>query len=413
MLRRRILTGIKSAFAAHVERSATAAAKAVETSNLPSLNLPTPSATPFLRHHLQQARRNNSWGRPPADTPQKIVVIKPNSVVNRSSTGGSGSGRRSTGRDGYSRFSSPGGGGGGHQHQHHYSPMHRQARVIAVLGAGGALVWASSREEIPYTGRMHAILINTALERQLGESTYKQILLEAKMKGTLLPPTHPATLAVRSVGTRIARVASDGQGGGYQEHMKGLNWQFSVINSNEVNAFVVPGGKVVCYTGLLRLLQSKDELAAVLAHEAGHIVGRHGAERMTQGSVLELLRFVAYVAFGLPIPAGALSAMFFLPNSRKAETEADVIGLQLAARACFDPAAAVSVFEKLGAEEARQGGAAAAVPAMLRTHPVTSDRIKRIKEMLPRAEELRLAAGCDSSLFSAFGRFISQQQQQY
>ena len=225
--------------------------------------------------------------------------------------------------------------------------------------------------------------------------------MQAKRSGTLLPPNHPGSLAVRRVGSRIAAIASDGAGGGYHAHMQGLKWEFSVINSPEVNAFVVPGGKVVVYTGLLQLLKTEDELAAVIAHEAGHVVARHVAERLTQGSVIELLRCIAYWAFGIPIPSGPLTAVFFLPNSRQAETEADVIGLQLAARACYDPAAAAVVFRKLGEEEAKHGGNA--IPKMLRTHPVTSDRIKKINEMLPKAQLLREAAGCNSGLLDEFG----------
>ena len=258
---------------------------------------------------------------------------------------------------------------------------------MALLGGAGTVVWASSREEIPYTGRKHAILVDIHTERELGAQTFRQVLMEAKMKGSLLPPSHPAVQAVTRVGRRIAAVASDGQGGGYAAHMKGLQWEFAVIHSPEVNAFVVPGGKVVVYTGLLRMLRTEDELAAVLSHEAGHVVARHVAERLTQGSVIELTRILLYWMFGLPIPAGPLTAVVFLPNSRRAEHEADVIGVQLAARACFDPAAAVEVFAKLGAEEAKHGGNM--VPAVLRTHPVSSERIRKIKEQLPRAEYMR------------------------
>lgn len=264
--------------------------------------------------------------------------------------------------------------------------------VLLVGGAGAIVVWATSRQEIPYTGRMHAILVNTATERALGEQTFRQVINEARANGHLLPPSHPASLAVRRIGTRIAAVAGDGVGGGAQDHMRDLRWEFAVIRSPEINAFVVPGGKVVVYTGLLRLVTSEDELAAVLAHEVAHVVARHAAERMTQGSVAELVRMIAYWGFGLPIPQGAMVAAFFLPNSRKAETEADVIGIQLAARACYDPASAVEVFTKLGREEAKQ-----AVPKFLRTHPVTSDRVTSIKKMLPRAEALGQSAGCGVS----------------
>jgi hypothetical protein len=268
--------------------------------------------------------------------------------------------------------------------------------VLVVGGAGVIVVWATSRQEIPYTGRMHAILVNTATERALGEQTFRQVINEARANGSLLPPSHPASLAVRRIGTRIAAVAGDGVGGGAQDHMKDLHWEFAVIKSPEVNAFVVPGGKVVVYTGLLRLVTSEDELAAVLAHEVAHVVARHAAERMTQGSVAELVRMIAYWGFGLPIPQGAMVAAFFLPNSRKAETEADVIGIQLAARACYDPASAVEVFTKLGREEAKHS-AGHPIPKLLRTHPVTSDRVTSIKKMLPRAEALGESAGCGVS----------------
>lgn len=272
----------------------------------------------------------------------------------------------------------------------------RRYRLLIVGGAGVILVWATSRQEVPYTGRMHAILVNTATERALGEQTFRQVINEAQITGRLLSPSHPASLAVRRIGTRIAAVAGDGVGGGAQEHMKDLRWEFAVIRSPEINAFVVPGGKVVVYTGLLRLVSSEDELAAVLAHEVAHVVARHAAERMTQGSVAELVRMIAYWGFGLPIPQGAMVAAFFLPNSRKAETEADVIGIQLAARACYDPASAVEVFTKLGREEAKHS-AEQAVPKFLRTHPVSSDRVASIKKMLPRAEALGESAGCGVS----------------
>ncbi len=340
---------------------------------------PAPTATRTTL--LQQQRYKSSWGRPPPRDDGRVIIYS-----------------TKPGKDGYTRFGSSQ--GNYTNNQQRLTP--RQVTTLVVLGTGGTIVYITSRQEIPYTGRVHAILVSPEQELQLGEETYSQVLTQAKMAGRLLPPNHPASKAVRRVGTRIAAIAADGAGGGFHSHMQGLKWEFSVINSPEVNAFVVPGGKVVVYTGLLQLLKTEDELAAVIAHEAGHVVARHVAERLTQGSVVELLRQIAYFAFSIPIPAGALTAVFFLPNSRKAETEADVIGLQLAARACYDPAAAAVVFKKLGEEEAKHGEAA--IPKMLRTHPVTSDRIKKITEMLPRAELLREAAGCNVGVLDAFER---------
>lgn len=269
----------------------------------------------------------------------------------------------------------------------------RNVTLLLVAGAGGTIIYFSSLQEIPYSKRKHSILIDVDTERQMGAETFEQVLAEARANRALLSPNHPASLAVKRVGGRIAAVAGDGYGGGFVDQMKGIKWEFAVIQSNQANAFVVPGGKVVVYTGLLRMLSNEDELAAVLAHEVGHIVARHAAERITQGSVIELFRFLAYIFLGIPIPSGAIAAAFFLPNSRKAETEADAIGIQLAARACYDPRAAAVVFAKLGQMEKKEG--LSAMPKFLRTHPVTTDRINNINKMLATAENLYVSSGCD------------------
>lgn len=311
-----------------------------------------------------------------------------------------------------------------HQHRHiytdrsgyqHFNKRHSsatrqqgQARLLAIMAAGGGVVYFSSLQEIPYTKRRHAILISPESEMQLGEATWQQITAQAQSSRTLLPSSSPPSQLVRKVASKIAHVTSDGYGGGYQEHLKRLKWDVAVINSPQVNAFVVPGGKIVVYTGLLSMLSSEDELAAVLAHEVAHVVARHGAERLTQGSFIELGRMLLYLIMGLPIPSGPLTAVFFLPNSRKAETEADVIGIQLAARACYDPSAAVSVFEKLGRMEEKSG--AGGVPKFLRTHPHSSDRIVAIKKMLSTAESLYESNGCGGGLGGQFMKLVVKER---
>lgn len=287
---------------------------------------------------------------------------------------------------GYQRFETQGGEGSSWRRA-------RNQRIIIAAGVGGFAIWVSSRQQIPYTGRYHSILVDTETERILGEQTFNQILMDAKASKKLISPTHPSSRMVRKVGERIAAVATDGYGGGFQDQMKGIKWEFAVIRSPEVNAFVVPGGKVVVYSGLLNLVSSEDELAAVLAHEVAHVLARHAAERITQGSVIELLRMIAYIAFGIPIFSGPLQALFFLPNSRSAETEADTIGVQLAARACYDPAAAATVFLKLGREEAKSG---VSIPKFLRTHPVTKERVENIEKLVPKASQLGELEGCHS-----------------
>ena len=113
---------------------------------------------------------------------------------------------------------------------------------------------------------------------------------------------------------------------------------------------------------------------------------------------------VLYWAFGIPVPVGALELALFLPNSRAAETEADVIGVRLAARACYDPSAAATVFEKLGEAERAAGGGS--VPAFMRTHPLSDRRVKRVRAELPAARLLYEKAGC-SLPRSALRQFVN------
>jgi predicted Zn-dependent protease len=301
-------------------------------------------------------------------------------------------------RQGYTRFGDQEGGRSGRSLPH-WIRSPRNQRLLFIAGTGAAAVYVSSRQEIPYTHRHHSVLVDVETEKMLGEQTFRQILAEAQRNGTLLSPRHPASLVVQRVGKRIAAIASDDHGGGFTQQMKGMNWEFAVIKSRDVNAFVVPGGKVVVYTGLLDIVSSEDELAAVLAHEVAHILARHAAERMTQGSVIELIRMIAYLGFGIPLFSGPIHALFFLPNSRQAETEADTIGVQLAARACYDPMAAASVFRKLGEEERKAG---MDVPEFLRTHPVSEKRVDNIRSLASTAERLKNEAGCNDDIFRRF-----------
>ena len=281
----------------------------------------------------------------------------------------------------------------------HWISNRRNQGLLVVGATASAAVYISSRQEIPYTHRHHAVLVDVDTEKMMGEQTFRQILAEAQRSRTLLSPRHPASQVVQRVGRRIAAIASDDYGGGFTKQMKNMEWEFAVIKSNDVNAFVVPGGKVVVYTGLLDIVSSEDELAAVLAHEVAHILARHAAERMTQGSVVELVRMIAYLGFGIPLFSGPLHALFFLPNSRQAETEADTIGVQLAARACYDPMAAARVFRKLGEVEKRSG---MAVPEFLRTHPCSERRVENIRSLASKADMIKTDSGCDDDVFARF-----------
>eukprot|EP00775_Hariotina_reticulata_P006780 gene6780-6997_t len=258
---------------------------------------------------------------------------------------------------------------------------------VGLTAAGGFAYYWSCRQEVPYTHRHHAIMMVTQqMEQHIGEQTFKEVTQQAAMAHKLLPQHHPAVHLVQRVGTRIAKVASDGAGGGYYSHMQNLQWEFAVIDSPEVNAFVAPGGKVVAYTGLLRLLSNEDELASVLGHEVAHVLARHHAERLSQLNVTGLANILTRALLGINIPGALVVVGMFLPYSRAAEYEADAIGIRLMARACYDPDANVTMLMKLGQQQ--KGSEAEYMPEFLSTHPLTQERVQRVRNLLPEAYRL-------------------------
>jgi len=205
----------------------------------------------------------------------------------------------------------------------------------------------------------------------MGEAMVRQQVEAAAEAGRLYPAAHPYTRLVRRIGERLARVTAAGAGGGSQGHLQGMAWEFHVIDSDEANAFVMPGGKVVVYRGLIELVRDVDGLAGVLAHEVGHAVARHVAERVTE-SAWVLAATALAMALGVDV-SRVVALALTLPNSRRAEREADRIGTELMARACFNPEAMAAVFDALGRLEARGPGRP---DPLTSTHPPSWERVR-------------------------------------
>lgn len=230
---------------------------------------------------------------------------------------------------------------------------------------------------VPYTGRSQLMMMSESQEAGLGADAYQQVLKESKIV------TDPAvTQTVQEVGRRIAQVADKTD---YQ-------WEFTVIDDpKQANAFCLPGGKVAVYSGLFPVAQDTGGLAAVIGHEVAHALARHGAERMSQATLVQLgavglsvglggtsagTQSAVMQAFGLGAQVGVL-----LPFGRSQEAEADHIGLILMAKAGYDPRNALSLWERF---EAKGGGNAP--PEFLSTHPGYGTRQQHIREWLPEAE---------------------------
>ena len=255
-------------------------------------------------------------------------------------------------------------------------PLSRFLLPLALL----ACLILSGCASVPYTGRSQLVFMNQSEELSLGEQASKQILeKEKEEKGTA------SAARVERVGKRIAAVAERPQ----------FNWEFHTIPSDVLNAFCLPGGKVFVYTALLDLTQGNDnELAAVMGHEIAHAVARHGAERTSQAQLAALGQIAAQVGAtaatgsaetgqSLGKGVGTLAQLgFLLPYSRTHETEADTIGIILAAKAGYDPRAAISFWRKMAA--ANEGGEP---PALLSTHPLNAQRIKDLETEMPKALE--------------------------
>ncbi|CAJ1978896.1 unnamed protein product [Sphenostylis stenocarpa] len=256
--------------------------------------------------------------------------------------------------------------------------------------------------------RTHLILLSKTMERRIGENEFEKT--KATFKGKMLPPLHPESVRVTMIAKEIIDALQRGlrknlvlndlgsaseqtmlvEGGDGREtfsafvgsvekvgrswheedkilddkqtpknaqergsptgpsHLDGLNWEILVVNEPVVNAFCLPGGKIVLFSGLFEHFKSDAEIATIIAHEVGHAVGRHSAEGITKNLCFGVLQLMLYQLV-IPDIVNILSSLFLhLPFTRRMETEADYIGLLLMASAGYDPRVAPRVYEKLG-----------------------------------------------------------------
>jgi predicted Zn-dependent protease len=246
----------------------------------------------------------------------------------------------------------------------------RRAARNALAGLSLALAVAACAQA-PVTGRNQLILLPESQDADMGLQAYQQIKQEEKVSGNAA-----LNQQVQTVGRRIAAVS------GHPE----WDWQFTLFENPEPNAFALPGGKVGVYTGLFKVAQNDAQLAAVMGHEVGHAIARHGAERMSQGILAQLGGVAVGAATGsqavVDLYSQAATLGVILPYSRGQESEADEIGLMLMAEAGYDPREAVKLwqnFATLGGERP---------PEFLSTHPSEGTRIQRLQELMPKALEI-------------------------
>ncbi|KAI9864025.1 MAG: hypothetical protein M1813_003341 [Trichoglossum hirsutum] len=250
-----------------------------------------------------------------------------------------------------------------------------QYGTICFVGCG-VYFYASHLEEVPVSGRKRFNVVSPEVEEELAKQMHQQALHQFGDK--VLPVYHPDSRLVQRVLNRLIPASG----------LTDEKWEIHVINDpKQINAFVVPGG-------ILPLCETEDGLAVVLGHEIAHNVAHHSAERLSQVMWMYIGMWGLAWLFGSPdfLSQILIDFGFMRPGSRKQESEADYIGLMMMAQSCYDPEAAVGMWQRM--EKAEQY----APPQWLSTHPSSRNRIARIQEWLPEAENKRAESDCGGIL---------------
>ncbi len=254
-------------------------------------------------------------------------------------------------------------------------------RAITIVPLILALVYAafqyfsSESVTIADTGKKVRVALSSDQEEALGLQSYREVLAQS----SVITRGADHDLVVRVAKKLASAVGSAGDG---------FEWQVSLIDSPQANAFCLPGGKIAVYTGILRQTQTEGGLAAVMGHEMAHAIARHGSQRLLRSSIAQTVMMGAQLSFSDMDPQqrqmvlGALGAGaqfgVLLPFSRDHETEADELGLIYMARAGYDPEEAIAFWQRM----AEEGGNRA--PEFASTHPSHETRIRHLRSLLPK-----------------------------
>jgi predicted Zn-dependent protease len=254
--------------------------------------------------------------------------------------------------------------------------------ALALLALAGCQTVQTTQPGAVGVERKQSMMLSSQEVDQSAAKAYDQVLAAANKKGQV--NTDAALVArVRGVSRRLIP-----QTAAFRPDAPGWAWEVNVISSKELNAWCMPGGKIAFYSGLIvRLQMSDDEIAAVMGHEIAHALREHGRERasqaMAQGLAISILGAIAGVSQqGMDLTQLVLNVTLNLPNSREHETEADRIGVELAARAGYDPRAAIAVWQKMSRL------ANGAPPEILSAHPAPATRIADLQVYAQRVMPL-------------------------
>jgi len=261
--------------------------------------------------------------------------------------------------------------------------MKRNFILILLLAVA---VFTNSCSTVPVTGRNQLSIIPSSQLMAMSFQQYDQFLSENKVSKNA-----KQTAQIKRVGAKIQKAVEDYfKEENMSDHLNGYSWEFNLVESDQVNAWCMPGGKVVFYTGILPICKDEAGIATVMGHEIAHAIAEHGGERMSQGLLVQLggmglqaalekepalTQQLAMAAFGIGAQVGIM-----LPFSRLHESEADHLGLIFMSMAGYNPNNAVEFWQRMAAQK---GGAAP--PEFLSTHPSDQTRITDLRRLIPKA----------------------------
>jgi Zn-dependent protease with chaperone function len=270
-----------------------------------------------------------------------------------------------------------------------YAPEPRegvwQARRAFVLAgaatAGVAALPAAAQVDVGNSSSLRRLVPASELEGAAAQQ-YDQMMAEARQQRVLMADGHPQVRRLRAMANKLILHTLP-----WNDRARAWRWEVNLINSPQINAFCMPGGKIAFYTGILDKLQlDDDEAGMIMGHEMAHALREHARERLAKTQATGMGLGILSQLLGLGdlgnVAANLGTQLLSLRFSREDETEADLVGLELAARAAYRPAASVSLWQKM----AQAGGGRG--PSFLSTHPTGPDRIRQLQANVPKVQGL-------------------------
>ena len=258
------------------------------------------------------------------------------------------------------------------------------SRRAFLLAAGTAAIAAPAvgQVDVGPSSRLRGLVPAEELEVAAAQQ-YAQMMGEARGQGALAPAGNAQLQRLQRIASKLVPQAAQ-----WNDRSKAWRWEVNLISSKQINAFCMPGGKIAFYNGILEQLKlTDDEAAMIMGHEMAHALREHARARIAKSQGTGTLLSIGAQLFGLgqlgDVAASLGTQLITLRFSRDDETDADLVGLELAARAGYDPQAAVSLWEKMG----RAGGGAGG-PSFLSTHPSGPQRIQQLQANVPKVQGL-------------------------